>query len=757
MFNILARFSVRFRWFIIIAWIVAVPLVVKNLPSLASVSQSNNAQFLPTSSPSTQAAKLAVPFEGKSSAATAVLVASSSSGQLTQEQNDAITTLEQKIGTIKNVSLVRDQGTSKDGQAREAIIGVESGASFSDQATVLIADIRNEFKTAVAPNLTFHLTGSLAEQVDQNSQSNHSRNNTQLFSILFILILLLIVYKSALAPIITLLPAGLSLVIAQPIIAEFTKFGLQVSPITQILLIVLILGAGTDYGIFLVFRVREELRRGSEPKEAVVKALSKVGVSITFSALTVAAALMSLVLASFGIYRGLGPALAIGLGVMLLSALTLLPALLAVTGRAAFWPSKVKGGEKLIGFWGSIADKVIKRPVLTLIIGVLLFGTLAAGVIGYRTTGFASTSASSTTTDSGKGSIVLSSHFPSANSNPLNIFIKFNYSVWDNLKVVEEAQSQLSANTSVFKAINGPNTILTTQQLEQLHSQFPSAASLPPVKPADVNLSPALYQAYRSTAQFISPDGETVQYYALLQAGETGSTAAMRAIPSVRSAVSTVAGNVGATESGVYGLDAVAYDVSHVATSDLKKIVPVVLVVIGILLAILLRSLVAPVYLIATVALSYLASLGFAMFVFVHFGGDEGLNFILPFLMFIFSMALGEDYNILVMSRIREEAHGKVTLKQAVTKAIGLTGSTVTSAGLILAGTFTVLALTGGSGSGGDQIRQIGFGIAFGILLDTLFVRTLLVPSIVVLLGAWNWWPSKLWRESIKKEQKLSK
>lgn len=216
----------------------------------------------------------------------------------------------------------------------------------------------------------------------------------------------------------------------------------------------------------------------------------------------------------------------------------------------------------------------------------------------------------------------------------------------------------------------------------------------------------------------------------------------------MRDTLDQVADNVGAVDSGVGGIDAAGYDVNHIATTDLEHIIPVVLLVIGILLAILLRSLIAPLYLIATVALSYFASLGFAMIVFVHLGGDPGLNFILPFLMFIFCMALGEDYNILVMSRIREEAHGKVTLKQAVTKAIGVTGSTVTSAGLILAGTFTVLALAGGGEGAGDQIKQIGFGIAFGILLDTLFVRTLLVPSIVVLLGDWNWWPSKLWRDS---------
>jgi RND superfamily putative drug exporter len=167
--------------------------------------------------------------------------------------------------------------------------------------------------------------------------------------------------------------------------------------------------------------------------------------------------------------------------------------------------------------------------------------------------------------------------------------------------------------------------------------------------------------------------------------------------------------------------------------------------IIAVLLAILLRSLVAPWYLILTVGLSYLASLGFAMIVFVHIQHQDGLFFILPFLLFIFCMALGEDYNIIVMSRIREEAGKEPSVNKAVTKAIGVTGTTVTSAGLILAGTFGILGLVGGDPS----VAQIGYSVAFGILLDTFFVRTLLVPSIVVLLGKWNWWPSNYthWRQ----------
>ncbi len=210
----------------------------------------------------------------------------------------------------------------------------------------------------------------------------------------------------------------------------------------------------------------------------------------------------------------------------------------------------------------------------------------------------------------------------------------------------------------------------------------------------------------------------------------------------MRADVDRVARAAGATASGVFGEVAFAYDVSHISGTDLERIIPVVAVLIAMLLAIVLRSLVAPLYLVASIVLSYLAALGLVGIIFVHLGGQDGLNFILPFLMFVFLMALGSDYNILIMSRIREEAH-TLPLRDAVARAIGRTGSTITTAGMILGGTFAVLAVAGGS-AGGGQIQQIGYGVAAGVLMDTFLLRSLLVPSLVVLLGRWNWWPSRL-------------
>jgi putative drug exporter of the RND superfamily len=248
---------------------------------------------------------------------------------------------------------------------------------------------------------------------------------------------------------------------------------------------------------------------------------------------------------------------------------------------------------------------------------------------------------------------------------------------------------------------------------------------------------------YRATEQYVAPSGTTIQFEAGLTAGDPSSTAAMNVVPSLRDEAAAAAPTLHATAYGVAGEAPAFYDISQISNSDLAHVIPIAIVVIGLLLALVMRSLVAPLYLIASVAISYFAALGFAVLVFIKLGGSGGITFILPFLLFIFLLALGEDYNTLVMTRIREEAH-HLPLRDAVAKAIGVTGTTVTSAGLVLAGTFAVFAVVGGSGSGGSQIRDVGIGLAVGVIMDTFVVRTVLVPCTVILLGRWNWWPSKL-------------
>jgi RND superfamily putative drug exporter len=749
-FTSLGRFSVRFRFIIVVAWFAITIVAVQALPSLADVAKDTTSGFLPADSPSMRAAALAVPFQDTSLAAATLVVARD--GGLTPADNAAMDALEARIKAVPRVKIVVDLGVARDGQARQALIQAEVVAfSAGPEAKGVVDAIRAAFGSAATPavpaGLQVHLTGQLATQVDTVAASGSSQNLTQQLSLLFIVVLLVVAFRAILAPILTLVPAGLVLVLSGPVIAESTKIGVQVSSITELLLVVLILGAGTDYGVFLVFRVREELRRGLSPHDAVIRAVSRVGESITFSALTVIAALVSLVLAEFAFYQSLGPALAIGIALMLLAGLTLLPALLAIFGRAVFWPTGARArAHEHRGLWDRVGVVTTRRPGVTLVAGVALFVALGATLLTTGVAGFGNVASSPSGTDSAAGSALIAAHFPSSNTSRSAVLMQFPKSIWDDPSVLAPAQAGL-AGLPEFGGLVGPlnpnGVPITTEQLVQLHATLGPARQLPPV-PATTDIPVELYAAYRTTGQLISPDGHIVQFSVEFAKGDSSSPAVLDSVPAMRADVERVAGSAGASASGVFGQVAFASDISHISGADLVRIIPIVAVLIAFLLAIVLRSLVAPLYLVASIVLSYLASLGLIGIVFVHLGGQDGLNFLLPFLMFVFLLALGSDYNILIMSRIREEAHD-LPLRDAVARAVGRTGSTITTAGVILGGTFAVLAVAGGS-AGGGQIQQIGYGVAAGILMDTFLLRSLLVPSLVVLLGRWNWWPSHLSR-----------
>jgi RND superfamily putative drug exporter len=736
---------VRYRIPVVVGWIVITVACVQVLPSLASVSKDSNSAFLPSTAPSMKAAALAAPFQNSNLAA-ATLVAVSSSGPLSAAQQTAITEFETKIKLLPKVRVVRDLGNSPNGSARQALIEAAVPAYGGGGGPALVADIRADFKGASVPGLAYHLTGDLPTIIDSQSSSKQSENLTQLFSVFFILALLLISFRAVLAPFVTLLPAALVLALSGPVVAEATKAGVQVSVITQVILIVLVLGAGTDYGLFLVFRVREELRRGLEPHQAVVRAVETVGESITFSALTVIAALLSLLLAQFGIYQSLGPALAIGIGLMLLAGLTLLPALLAIFGRAVFWPTSTHREDRpRVGIYGRLAGVVVRHPLLVVLGGVVVFGGLAIGSLTGTTAGFANTS-SAPGTDSAEGAAVLAKDFPASNVQASAILFRLPAPIWESPQLLTKAQLDLE-QTHQFRSVIGAlsSSGLSASEVVTLHHQLGAPGLLTPTELAGSSVPATTYNAYRQLAQFISPDGRTVQFSGLLVHNDDSSPAAIATVPNVRAEVTRVAAEIGATKSGLFGVLPFAYDVQKLSSSDLVHIIPVVAVLIALLLALVLRSLVAPFYLVFSVVLSYLAALGLVSVIFVHLAGQNGINFILPFLMFVFLMALGSDYNILVMTRIREEVRQQ-PLHQAVRSAVGMTGSTVSTAGLVLGGTFAVLAIAGGSASGGSQIQQIGFGIAAGVFMDTFIIRTLVVPATVVLLGRANWWPSSLWR-----------
>ena len=375
------RFAVRFRWVVVAAWLAATVLANLFLPSLSSVQKDTNNGFLPASSPSLQAARLAAPFQGLDQVPIPLVVARGG-GPLTAADTAAVERLTAGLARVAGVQRVKDLGVSRDGQAVQLQVLTSVDISANGPAEQLANGLRHTIQASALPrDLHAHLAGQVAAQVDSSQSSARAGNLGEDLSIVFILVLLIIVFRSLLAPLLTLAPAVLVTQLAGPVIGEATKAGLHVSSLTEILMLILTLGAGTDYGLFLVFRVREELRAGQAPHDAVTRALARVGESITFSAATVIAALLTLLLAAFGLYSSLGAPLAIAIAIMLLAGLTLLPALLAIFGRAAFWPSKTTRGAGRLGWWGRAASRIVARPAATLALGVVTFGALATAAI----------------------------------------------------------------------------------------------------------------------------------------------------------------------------------------------------------------------------------------------------------------------------------------------------------------------------------------------------------------------------------------
>ena len=766
------RLSVRFRWAIVLAWVAGAAAAMALLPSLSSVTQSDNTSFLPASAPSQRAAQLASPLQGVTLTAVTVVAAQPGGAQLTGADQAFVTRLEGSLARIPRVVSVRDAGQSADGQAEQltvlAALAQSGGLAASQQAT-LVGQVRGGIRAAAPPpGFSVHTAGTVATRVDTNATSGKTGSQVQWFSIAFVIALLVAVFRSALAPLIAVLPAVVVVLAAERLTAEAAVHGLGVSQIASLLLIVLVLGAGTDYALFLMFRVREEMRAGHAPSggpggdqgfvpprqqchEAIVLSVARVGETITFSAGVLIAALLSLATASFSLYSGLAAPLAIAIGLMLVAGLTLLPALLAICGPAAFWPSSVRPGAGP-GWWGPACSRIVRRPLATLVIGLIVFSALAVASAGYLAAGFGGAATGPAGSDSAAGDRLLTRHFPRTAANPTVIVLHLRQPAWAAPDAVAAAERQL-AGDPVFTSVSGPlnanGTALTAAQYTALYAAYgppratqdSAAARIPPPELA-------AYRSYRASGSYVSADGRTISFATSLTAGDATTTAAAQAVPAVRAAAARAAQAAGATASGVTGQAAFTYDVAQLSDGDLRTVIPVAIAVIAVLLALVMRSLIAPLYLILSVVLSYFAALGLTVLVFIRAAGQPGLTFILPFLLFVFLLALGEDYNILVMTRIREEAH-HLPLREAVGRALSVTGTTVTSAGLVLAGTFGVLAIVGSGSAGAQNVRTIvnvGVGLALGVLMDTFLVRTLLVPAAAVLIGRWNWWPSALGR-----------
>ena len=524
-YGAIGRFSVRFRWLVVLLWIAAAIAAATQLPSLSSVTQGNNQKFLPASAASSKAADLAKPF-GTSNRQPIPVVAAVSSGTLTPADNAAITRLAHGMATVPNVAKVINAGTSTDGQAVQLIaLASVAGSGNQSYATNLVNGLRAQISAAhLPPGMSAHLAGDLATQVDQQKASGNTGNKVQSLSVLFVILLLVLIFRSFSLAITTVLPAAISVTIAGPLVAEAARHGLQVSPIAQLLLIVLVIGAGTDYGLFLVFRVREELKAaghdttgppfpgtttagrsmladlaGPRPpaRQAVVHSVTRVGESISASALTVIAAVLTLLLASFSFYSDLAWPFAIAVAVILLAGLTLLPALLSlrlslievkrtlfrvIFKRPKLLPWSIQGSGRA-GVWGRVAGRIVQHPAPTLIAGLVFFGGLAVAVTGYTAAGFGGNTAPPAGSDSAAGTSLLAKHFPQAAANPTSVIMKFRQPVCTNPAPLATATSELRSS-GLFTQVTGPlnpvgGITLTPSQFAGLCGALGPASKLP--------------------------------------------------------------------------------------------------------------------------------------------------------------------------------------------------------------------------------------------------------------------------------------
>jgi putative drug exporter of the RND superfamily len=563
---------------------------------------------------------------------------------------------------------------SRDGEAALLFLAIDAG----DRGSVVagVDRMRAYLRAHARPGLRAFVTGPAGIAADLEATASEAAHTLLFATVGLVLLLLLLVYRAPILALLPLLAVGAAYLVAVGIAYLAIEAGwIVVNAEGTMLLLVLIFGAGTDYSLLLVHRYREELAGGSAVEEALPMAVRESRPALAASAGTVIAAMLVLLVADLESTHWLGPILALGIAVMLAAAFTLLPALLAILGERAFW-SPWQRGSQPGNRWERVAG-LVRRRSGAIVVGVLaLLAVLCLGNLTHHDTlGFGQ--GVTKPTNSSEGNEALERHFPPGLGSPL---------------------------TAVVEADAAPAVVRGMQRLGSVQLALPA-----PV-----------------------PGDASQAIVALVLRGNPYGSDAAAAVKEIRTRLHALApgGLLG-------GVPAENLDVEQTNARDTKLIVPLVLLLVGLILVAVLRALVAPAYLIATVLLSFAATLGLATFAFTEVFGTEGLAFNLELMAFIFLVALGVDYNIFLMTRAREEAADRGT-REGVLAALVHTGGVVTGAGLILAGTFATLTLLPL-----EELVQIGATVAFGILLDTFLVRALLIPAITYRLGDRAWWPSR--------------
>lgn len=676
----------RSKYAVVAFWLVMIVVLGGFGSKLTDVEDNQAAGWLPGSAESTRALKAQAIFQSPDTLP-AVVIYQRDGGSTAADKAKAVAdakTFAALDGTKAKGQTVTIDGRvlgplpSTDGEALQIYVPLNLGKDGWQAAAPIIKDMRNT--AGSASGLTTHVTGPAGSAAD-SAAAFEGIDGTLLFSTIgVVIIILLFTYRSPILWLFPVLSAGIALFSAQGVIYLLARdAGLTVNAQSAGILTVLVFGAGTDYALLLVARYREELRRHTDRHEAMAEALHRAGPAILASSGTVILGMLCLLAAEMNSTQGLGPVAAIGVGVGLLAMLTLLPALLVIVGRWVFWPAKPDEGTvdpSASGIWARVGAGIARKPRIVWIGTSLVLLAMALGTFGLNARGLTTAQGFIGTPDSVKGDALVQKHFDANLGSPVAII------------------------TSPAKAVSVLATVKSTEGISGVAE---------PVSRGDVT------------------------YIQASLTGQPIGKAAFATIDRVRAAVRQ------ADPKGLVGGNtAIQKDIQFASGQDNRVVIPLVLGVVLIILSLLLRAIVAPIILVLTVVLSFGAALGVSALAFEYLFHQSASDTSLPLFVFVFLVALGIDYNIFLMTRVREEALKVGTHKGAL---IGLsaTGGVITSAGLVLAATFAVLGtlpLT--------FLAQLGFAVAFGVLLDTIVVRSVLVTALNLDLEEKMWWPSKM-------------
>lgn len=675
---------IRFlRWPVLLVWVVAVVLLAPVAAGLSGVADDSAAAYLPSAAASTKVALLQQHAEagpGQPESVDAIVVAAASRS-LTSADLSAIATMRMRVaglaaGTPGLSEPARIQPSS-DGKA--AFFAVRVTAPQHDLATAAtdaVKRMRAQLSAEPRPSgLDAVVTGAAAVEADSGSGGQGA---LLLTSILIVAVILVVVYRSPFLWLLPLIAAVGAIVVAQASAHGLANAGLTVSSLSTAILVVLTIGAASDYALLLVHRYREELGRHARTDDAMAATLRSTVRTLAASAATVVGAMLCLLAAGSASLHGLGPIAAAGIASALLAETTLLPALLLVVGRRAFWPRAPRPGDQRATasrVWTPIGAWVGRQPAAVAIGSVLLLVVAATGLATFRTANDPLSNVRERP-DSVVGAQLLEAHYPPGTIAPLVL-------------LAPPAQAGAAAATA------------------QSSPGIASVASAPNVG------------AYRN--------------FSVALAVNPYSSAAQSAIETLRTRLAN-----SAPDALVGGDPAVEMDIANAAGNDARVLIPLIFVVILVVVGMLLRAIVAPLLLVGATALSFAASFGLSNLLWTHVLGFPGIAALLPLYIFIFLVAVGIDYAIFLSARVREEG-GSFGTRVGTARALSLTGGVITAAGFVLAGTFAALAELPSV-----QLTEVGSAIALGVLVDTLFARTVLVPALFMAVGDRVWWPSRI-------------